>query len=151
MKLNSLNKLAKVAVAASAVLALAGCGVDDIQLNGKIFDAVGLNTGSVKKEAKLVARAPLVVPPSSDALPAPGTGGKADQPEIAGIQDPDQKAQTSQAELQRQQAEYCKVHYEQAKTRGDDNADLAEGPLGSCRGSVLTAIKNIGNSDDAAE
>ncbi len=151
MIMNSLNKMAMVAVAAGAVLALAGCGFDDVQLNGKIFDAVGLNTGSVKKETKLAARAPLVVPPSAEALPAPGTGGKAEQSEIAGIQDPDRQNQVSQAELQRQQAEYCKVHYEQAKQRGDDNADLAEGPLGSCRGSVLTAIKNIGNSDDAAE
>ena len=151
MKLNSLNKIARIAISAGAIAALAGCGVDDIQLNGKIFDAVGLNTGSVKKETKLAARAPLVVPPSAEALPAPGTGGKADLPEIAGIQDPDQKTQVSQAELQRQQAQYCKVNYEQAKQRGDDNADLAEGPLGSCRGSVLTAIKNIGNSDDAAE
>ena len=30
------------------VLAFAGCAADDIELNGKIFDAVGLNTSRVK-------------------------------------------------------------------------------------------------------
>ena len=32
--------------------------------------------------------------------------------------------------MKKQQADYCKVNYEQAKQRGDNNADLAEGPLG---------------------
>ena len=53
----------------------------------------------------------------------------------------------AQVELERKQAEYCKVHYEDAKTRGDETAVNAEGPLGPCRPSVLTAIKKWNASD----
>lgn len=139
------------ACAAAAALALAGCGLDDIQLNGKIFDAVGMNnTGSVRKEAKVSERSPLVVPPGLDSLPAPGANGaQAATGQIGDVMDHDAKKQVNQAELQRQQADYCKIHYEQAKQRGDQNADLAEGPMGPCRGSVMSAIKtwNSGGSE----
>ena len=146
-----MKTLAKmVAIGASALIlaGLGGCSLDDVQFNGKIFDAVGMNTGSVKKEAKVAERSPLVVPPELDKLPVPGSG-KADQPTLADVKDYDQSKQTSQADLQHQQEEYCKVHYEQAKAHGDNNADLATGPLGPCRGSVFSAIKNINKDDDS--
>jgi hypothetical protein len=142
----TLNILGKIAVRAGAVLltaSFAGCGiVDDVQLNGKIFDAVGLNsTGSVKKEAKVAERSPLVVPPGLDKLPQPGSNGAALANVIPGVEDHDAKRQVSQADLEQKQAEYCKVHYEQAKQHGDNNADLAEGPMGPCRASVTTSLK----------
>jgi hypothetical protein len=116
--------------------------IDDVQLNGKIFDAVGLNnTGSVKKEAKVAERAPLVVPPGLDRLPEPGSNGAAQANAVPGVEDHDAKRTTSQAALEKQQAEYCKVNYEQAKQRGDNNTDLAEGPLGPCRASAFSAVK----------
>lgn len=149
----SLKKLAKTAVrgvALMAVIALSGCGVDDIQLNGKLFDAVGLNnTGSVKKEAKVAERSPLVVPPGLDRLPEPGSSGAAQANAIPEVQDHDVKNQVTKAQLQAQQDAYCKVNYHEAKQRGDQNADLAEGPLGPCRGSVLSAVKQINGGDDA--
>lgn len=138
-----------------AIAALGGCGMDDIQLNGKIFDAVGINdTGSVKKEAKLRERSPLVVPPGLDKLPEPGTSGAAQAAGIAEIKDYDATKQTTKADLERQQAAYCKVHYEQAKALGDNDADTAAGPLGPCRASVFTAIKEYnksGEEDEAAQ
>jgi hypothetical protein len=123
---------------------LAGCSQDDIQFNGGIFDAVGLSdTTKVKsKEPKLAERAPLVVPPTLDRLPEPGSTPAPDTA-IAGIQDPDEAKTASKEELQRRQDEYCKVNYEQAKQRGDETtADNAVGPLGPCRASVLNAIKS---------
>ena len=142
----TLKKLRKMAVASAAVavaVGLAGCGmVDDVQLNGKIFDAVGLNsTGSVKKEAQIAERSPLVVPPGLDKLPVPGENGAAQANAIPGVVDHDAKHQVSKADLEKQQAEYCKVHYEQAKQRGDDNADLVEGPMGLCRASIMSSVK----------
>lgn len=149
MSLKSVAKSAFRVAALVAAAALAGCGMDDVQLNGKIFDAVGLNsTGSVKKEAKLKERQPLVVPPSTEKLPDPNAPDANANQAIAGIQDYDAQNTASKAELERQQAEYCKVHYEDAKTRGDDNADLATGPLGPCRASVFTAIKKWNEGDD---
>lgn len=139
---------------AAALLALGGCGgVDDVQLNGKIFDAVGLSGNAAKSaEPKIAQRAPLVIPPSLDRVPEPGkpVDAQAAQTTIAAIKDPDKIEKTSRAELEKQQAAYCKVHYEEAKLRGDDNADLAEGPLGPCRGSALTALQKWTKGDDDA-
>ena len=56
---------------ASSVL-LAGCG--GIQLQGKIFDAMGVSDiGAKKPDPHVDERSDLVVPPSTAALPAPGS------------------------------------------------------------------------------
>lgn len=131
-----------------AAVAVAGCSMDDVEFNGGIFNAVGLN-GDGKKAAQpqLAERAPLVVPPSLDRLPAPGSAPT--QPELAGINDPDVAKKRSQAELEAQQQAYCDKHYRDAGIRGDEVAHV-EGPLGPCRKSVLTAIQKW-NQGDAAE
>lgn len=147
LKFNARSCLCALAVVAAA--GLSGCGFEDgVQLNGKIFDAVGLNTtGSVKaKEPKMADRAPLVVPPGLDKLPEPGSG-KANAPSIAEIQDYDAKNQKTEADKQREQAEFCNKNYEPARAAGDASADSIEGPYGLCRGSVLTAIKNWNKAD----
>lgn len=151
MHMKSLIKSALVGAAAMVAGGLGGCGLDEgVQLNGKIFDAMGM-TGSVKKEEpKLAQRQPLVVPPGLESLPQPGSG-KAEQPSLAEVQDYDATRTTSKEQLAQQQAAYCKVHYEQARALGDDNADLAEGPLGPCRGSVLNAIGNINKASTDEE
>lgn len=149
----SLKLVGKAVVYAALGLVMAGlsaCGADDIQLNGKLFDAVGLNsTGSTNKVPKLAARQPLVMPPGLDSLPAPGsTAGE--QPSLAEIHDPDRKKRVSQSDLQQKQDAYCKVHYEDAKARGDGTAAAAAGPMGPCAPSIFNAIKKW-NSGDAPE
>jgi hypothetical protein len=131
-------------------LAAAGCSADDVELNGKIFDAVGLNQKTKSAEPKMAERAPLVMPPALDRVPEPGTPQEGAAADVAALQDPDKVAKTSRAELERQQAEYCKKNYELAKAHGDNDADQAAGPLGPCRGSVLTAIQQW-NKDDGAD
>ena len=142
--------------AASLVVALAlgGCGGDDVELNGKIFDAMGVSGNSPKsgKEPKMVARAPLVVPPGLDRLPEPGAQAGAQATELAAIADPDRVARTNQAALEQQQVDFCRKNYEFAKAHGDNEADHVVGPLGPCRGSALSAIKKysgIAASDDS--
>lgn len=131
-------RLAALAVA----LGLGGCAADDLELNGGVFDALGMNTSVKKTEPKLAARAPLVVPPGLERLPQPGVPADSQSTDLAAlINDPDRKAQVSRADLERQQAAYCSKNYDLAKAHGDNNADLAEGPLGKCRGSVLGAIQ----------
>lgn len=152
--LTSCRVRARVALLAAVPFAvlLAGCSADDVELNGKIFDAVGLNTNKTKSvEPKLAARAPLVMPPNPERVPEPGLPPEVQTNEVAALQDPDKVAKTSRKELERQQAEYCKVNYEQAKARGDNDADQASGPLGPCRGSVLSAIKTWTSKDDGEE
>lgn len=144
------RRLAATFAAASFALGLAGCSGDDIEFNGKIFDAVGLNQSSAKSaEPKLVERAPLVMPPNLERVPEPGQSPEGAAHDVStALNDPDKVAKVSQAELQRQQAEYCQKHYHDAKVHGDrTGADLAHGPLGSCRGSVVTAIQNWSKSD----
>jgi hypothetical protein len=57
--------------------------------------------------------------------------------------DHDRKKIVDRSALEKQQAEYCKVNYEQAKARGDNTADAASGPLGACRPSALGLIKSV--------
>ncbi len=124
-----------------------GCAMDDVQFNGGLFDAVGLSDAAranSKSEPKVAARRPLVVPPSLDRLPQPGSE---QAPEIAGIKDPDAEKVISKKEKERLQAEYCEVHYERPKTRGEI-VDHVNGPHGPCRKSVLTNIKNFNKSDE---
>ncbi len=134
---------------AGLAAAVGGCAMDEIEFNGGIFNAVGLGGTQTKAaEPKVAARTPLVLPPNMEHLPAPGEAPEAAQNEVAAIDDPDKKLEVNRAELERQQAEYCKVNYEMAKAHGDETgADLATGPLGPCRGSVLTAIKKWNESE----
>jgi hypothetical protein len=149
MPLKSYAKALLLVPFGAAVLAVSGCGYDGVQLNGKIFDVVGLSGDTAKPtEPKMAVRQPLVVPPGLEALPPPGSG-KAEQPKLAEIQDADAKKRVSQADLEKQQAAYCKVNYEDAKARGDDTADSASGPLGSCHPSIFTGVKKWIASGDA--
>jgi len=143
-----LQKRVVLVIAFGLALGAAGCSMDDVQFNGGVFDAVGLSDAARTKssEPKLAERAPLVVPPTLDKLPQPGQQPP-EPAQIAGINDPDAAKSASQEELQHRQAEYCEIHYEEPKRRGDDSADSAVGPLGPCRPSVLTAVKKW-NSDE---
>jgi hypothetical protein len=149
-----LAESAGLAVALCVALGAAGCSMDDVQFNGGLFDAVGLSDSAKAKlrsgDPKVAERAPLVVPPALDKLPVPGEQPQAQDQNIAGIKDPDEVKKVSQAELERKQAEYCKVNYEDAKGRGDETTALnATGPLGPCRQSVLSSIKKWNAGDDA--
>ena len=137
-------------LAACLTLAVAGCGSDDIAFQGGIFDAVGLSDAGKAKggDPKMAERAPLVVPPSLDRLPAPGDAAPPSQ--IADIKDHDEEKKLSQAELQAKQDEFCKVNYEQPLSRGDESVTGVAGPLGPCRKSILTAVKKW-NEEDVPE
>jgi hypothetical protein len=125
---------------------MAGCSMDDVELNGSLFKAAGIGQGSSKgAEPKMTARSGLVVPPNLERLPAPGAQPGAESAEVAAIADPDVAANVSREELERQQAEYCSKHYDTARAHGDQvAAEVAEGPLGSCRGSLFNLLKSNG-------
>jgi hypothetical protein len=117
-----------------------GCSPGDVELNGKIFDAVGLSgkqqTGSIPKVAE---RAPLVVPPSLDRLPQPGSERPAADANFP--VNPEQTVNQKQAQLEAAQAAYCKEHYEKPLALGDrTTAETAIGPLGRCQPSALSVL-----------
>jgi hypothetical protein len=126
---------------------LAGCSAGDVQLNGKVFDALGglVGTGGANEEAKVAPRAGLVLPPALDRLPEPGSAVVPDG-DLAQISDFDRKKVVDKSALEAKQREYCKVNYEQAKQRGDQTADMATGPLGLCRPSAMGMISEISGS-----
>jgi hypothetical protein len=127
-----------------AGLLLAGCGAGDLELNGKVFDYLGVSTASQTRasDPKLAARGGLVVPPSVERLPEPGSGPQGEDAQLASLDDPDRKAEVSKAELEERQRKYCDVHYTQAKQRGDESGALnAKGPLGPCAPSLFSSLQ----------
>ncbi|MEQ1696726.1 MAG: hypothetical protein ABL901_12875 [Hyphomicrobiaceae bacterium] len=138
----------RVAIAGAVALSVSACGAGDIQLNGKVFDAIGglVGSGGANESAKLPVRSGLVVPPGLENLPQPGSAAVPDGA-LAEIQDHDRKKVVDKSALEAKQREYCKVNYEQAKQRGDNSADGATGPLGPCRPSALGLVKSINSTE----
>ena len=70
-----LQRRAICAAVASVLAGLGGCANDGIELNGKIFDALGVSTSSLapRKETKMERRSPIVLPPDGKRLPEPGS------------------------------------------------------------------------------
>ena len=59
-----------------AMISLTGCANTDLELEGGLFDLVGISSSALSesnREPKVAARNPLVVPPRTDRLPPPGT------------------------------------------------------------------------------
>ena len=126
----------------AAALALSACA-DGVELNGKVFDAMGVSTASLKKSGtpKVAERQALVLPPDPSRLPEPGSGSRDAQ--LSGANDAlpldaDDKKKLAQSDLERQQAEYCKKNYDTAKALGMKvEANMARGPLGPCAGNSM--------------
>ncbi len=103
-----------LALGCAVFLSLAGgSGVDSgIELNGKVFDAVGLSGGSKSRsEPKLAERAPLVPPPSLAALPAPDSGpgsGQGSAGHMAWPNDPDRQRSAGAAASKQALDKKCK-------------------------------------------
>ena len=139
-----------VAVALSGALALTGCAAGDVELNGKIFDALGVSAAAQKpaREPKVAARAPLVLPPSAERLPdpdaAPVTTAAVDP---AWPVDPDQKRVGTASAALKKQTEFCRDGNWKEKAMRDDIA-AAKGPAGNCNdGSIFSFMKNLTKSD----
>ena len=75
-------------------LPLSGCS-DGLELNGKIFDVLGVSQAAQAAKAsepKLAARPGLVLPPDASRLPQPGSGGTDEGGvALASVVDPDAK------------------------------------------------------------
>ena len=93
------------AAATVLALALSGCA-DGVELNGKIFDAVGIGTNSQKsnREARIEPRSPLVPPPRTDKLPVPG---EEDTAHMAWPQDPEQKKKQAALDADKKLQQEC--------------------------------------------
>jgi hypothetical protein len=99
-----------LAAGCAALLSLAGCSGSDsgVELNGKIFDAVGMSGGSKSRsEPKLAERAPLVPPPKVAALPVPDSG-QGTSGHMAWPNDPDRQRSAAAANSKQALDKKCK-------------------------------------------
>ena len=140
---------------AAAVLAFAtvlpGCGsdggIDGIEVNSKLLDAVGLSGNPFKKEEpKTVGRAPLVLPPDSKRLPEPGAAPQATPVALAADpswpKDPDQiKAADAEAK-KRAEAERCNGNGNWKERATKDERALANQNCGLLNGMIGNALNN---------
>lgn len=142
---------AKAMAAATIMLVgLAGCAQDGIEFQGKIFEAVGLagDTSNRGQDTKAAQRSPLVLPPDTTKLPAPG---EAPPPVVANQEWPRDRDAMRQADAdarKRAHEQYCRDGNWREKAL-DKDASPAQGPMGSCQGSVLGWMNNglFGNKD----
>lgn len=139
--MNSRGRQKRIALAASAVLAslaLSGCGFGDVEFNGGVFEAMGLNnTGKTREEPKLAARPGIVLPPQADRLPEPGSTDVAAAP--AGESwpvDPEQSKIAAAEERDRQHEAFCRDALWRARVAGQTDAQI-NGPKGPCNPSIL--------------
>jgi hypothetical protein len=146
MHLKTLSKAVRAGAVAVLAAGVSACGVDGVELNGKIFDAMGVNSAPEKKDVKLAERQPLVVPPRMAALPEPGSGSSETQ--LAEVKDHDADIEISQEELAKRQAEYCRKHYDANLAVSDASVDNVKGPAGPCRKSILSAVSQFNSSSD---
>ncbi|MFV0296986.1 MAG: hypothetical protein ACK5JT_12805 [Hyphomicrobiaceae bacterium] len=139
----SVRVLACQLVVAAGVIGLGGCsgGPDGIELEGKVFDAVGLTSAlGPKVEPKAPERAPLVLPPPGQQLSQPGTVASAPvesaATDPAWPNDPDKNKVASASKAKAEQDAYCKDGNWKDKALGDDFSGN-DGPHGSCTQSIF--------------
>jgi hypothetical protein len=130
-----------LALAFAFAATVGGCSAGDVELNGSVFDMVGVGSKSqsASRDVKVPARQALVLPPNPERLPEPGSGAADAQLATGALPiDPEQRrvANASQAEVQHR--EYCEKALQKAKV----NRDLSpvNGPLGRCDASILDMI-----------
>ena len=127
-------------VVSALALGLGGCS-DGVELNGKIFDAMGISAAAQAKsntEPKMPSRAGLVLPPDPSRLPAPGSGETADTA-LAAVADPDVKKAANAAERARLHKAYCSGEMNW-KERVADPSARPTSPYGPC-GMLGDALK----------
>ncbi len=122
-------------------LGLSGCGgLGDVAFEGKVFDALGANSTSKREEAKLAARAPLVMPPATGALPKPGEAQNPGDQAIAGIHDPEVTKAADKEQLATAQKAYCDKHYDADREAFEPTGEEVVGPAGKCRKSIFDNV-----------
>ena len=135
------------ALAVASALGLSACGgVDGVQLEGKLFDWMGVS-GSAQdgrgREAKMADRAPLVVPPSTTKLPEPGSG-KTSSEELAALNDPEARKQAAARDRQRLHEAYCRGEIQWKEKALEPNKTGANrSPYGPCAGLFSTTVEKL--------
>jgi len=101
-------RLARIGAVGGLAAALAGCAGADVQVNAPILEAAGINlTSKPPPEPDLEEKPPLVVPPSTEKLPAPGERKVATADE-QWPEDPDRIAERKAEQAKKERERYCR-------------------------------------------
>jgi hypothetical protein len=124
-------------VAAGLAVGLVGCGTDGLELNGKIFDVMGVSPSAQaasRREPKLAERTPLVMPPNTARLPEPGADAEGAVDVAAQINEPERKKQLAAAEREKLHRSYCtgEATWKERATARPGYEDAPRSPYGSC-------------------
>ncbi len=145
MPLPRRNLTAIAAVAVTSALLLGAC-VDGLQLEGKVFDWMGISSSALdtkNRDPKMTARAPLVVPPNVDRLPEPGSGKSGDT-DLAALNDPEKKKQAAAKERERLHLAYCRGEIQWKERALDpDKGGANRSPYGPCPGLFSGMTDNL--------
>jgi hypothetical protein len=120
--------------AIGSALLLSGCA-DGIDLNGKVFDVMGISPSAQEArrfEPQVAERAPLVMPPASNSLPQPGSG-QAPAPQMAWPDDPEQRKVREAQERERLHLAYCRGDVQwKEKALNRETVGAPRSPYGPC-------------------
>jgi hypothetical protein len=122
-----------MAVVIAPVLALGGC-FEGTEVNGKIFDLLGVSTASqdrARAEPKMTPRSGLVLPPDAQRLPAPGSDDVTVAASVTSLNDPEKAKANAAAERARLHKAYCTGDLSW-KERVNDPAASPKSPYGPC-------------------
>lgn len=129
------GRLGRALTAVAAALLLSACA-DGIDLNGKIFDTIGISSAALdakKSEPKLAERAPLVMPPDVSRLPEPGSGQAPAIQQAAWPDDPEQRKIRQAQERERLHLAYCRGDVQwKEKAFDKEGASAPRSPYGPC-------------------
>ena len=132
-----------MALCAVAVVTLGLGACADTELNGKIFDVLGVSSAAqaaAQTEPKMAERTGLVLPPDASRLPEPGSGGADDgSTALTQVDDPERRKAAAAAERERLHKAYCSGEMGW-KERAADKDYVPKSPYGPC-GFVGQALK----------
>jgi len=130
------------ALASTAMLS--GCA-DGVEMNGKVFDWMGISPAAQEargREPKLAERAPLVMPPNSNRLPEPGSEN-VPPAQTAWPDDPEQRKIREAKERERLHLAYCRGEI-QWKDKAFDASNAANrSPYGPCPGLFSGTLNSL--------
>ncbi len=130
----------RAGMAVAAALLLSACA-DGLELNGKMFDMMGISSAALdakRAEPKLADRAPLVMPPDLSRLPEPGSGQSpsvslASAGQGAWPDDPEERKAREAKERERLHLAYCRGDMQWKKTALDkESVGAPRSPYGPC-------------------
>jgi hypothetical protein len=121
--------------AVGSAMLLTGCADSGVDLNGKVFDVMGISPSAQaarRYEPQVAERAPLVMPPDSNNLPQPGSG-QAPVAQVSWPDDPEARKLREAEERQRLHLAYCSGDVQwKERALNKDNVSAPRSPYGPC-------------------